>query len=410
MIKYTVLALALILTAGCSGDEPPPAEPTPAPTATPAPTPTPPPWVEVAVTVKSGQVITKLLQAEGLEYGEALGLVQAAAPIHDLARIRAGEVLTVRRDPAGGPLMGLVYPLDRFGEQKLVVSRTEEGSYEAERVSLATQIEPVVVEGVVESSFWGACESAGLTSDTIMDLAGIFDWEIDFNTQLRKGDSFRMVVESVQDESTGEHLRHGRILAARFVNTGTPFEGYRYEDSDGKVGYFNAEGMSTRKMFLKSPLKFSRISSGFGKRFHPILKKWRNHNGIDYAASTGTPVRAIGRGTVTWASRKGSYGKHVRLKHTRVYGSSYSHLSRIAVKKGAVVDQGQIVGYVGATGRVTGPHLHFEFYINGKYVDFRRQTFKRSEPISDKERPAFDQERARWSPLLGEWSPPEDGP
>jgi murein DD-endopeptidase MepM/ murein hydrolase activator NlpD len=153
-------------------------------------------------------------------------------------------------------------------------------------------------------------------------------------------------------------------------------------------------------MFLKSPLKFSRISSGFGRRFHPVLKTWRSHNGVDYAAPRGTAVRAIGRGTVNFSGAKGGYGKHVRVRHTRKYQSSYSHLSRIAVRNGAVVEQGQLIGYVGSTGLATGPHLHFEFYVNGAYTDFRRQTFPRTEPISDEERPAFERLRDEIAPQL----------
>ena len=158
--------------------------------------------------------------------------------------------------------------------------------------------------------------------------------------------------------------------------------------------------MSSKKMFLKSPLKFSRISSGFGKRFHPILKQTRDHNGIDYAASTGTPVRAIGRGTVTYSGTKGGYGKHVRIKHSSKYGSSYSHLSRINVRKGEIVEQGQLVGKVGTTGMSTGPHLHFEFYVDGVFTNFLVQKFPRTEPISESERPAFEALRDELAPRL----------
>jgi murein DD-endopeptidase MepM/ murein hydrolase activator NlpD len=397
------LLLLLALLAGCGGDEvpdeePPTPEATPEPT--PEPTPTPLPWVESQATVRSGQVITAILQGQGLEYADALALVNAASGIHDLAKIRAGEDLTFRTDRETGALLAVVYPLDRYGERRLVVARGEAG-WEASEDARDTTIEIVGVAGIVNHSLWGACETLGLKAETIVGLAGIFEWEIDFNTQIRQGDSFRMLVESVKDAATGEHLRHGRILGAEFTSSGTTFQGFRFEGRDDHVGYFNAEGMSSKKMFLKSPLKFSRISSNFSrKRYHPILKKWRSHNGTDYAAGAGTPVRSIGRGTVSFSGTKGGYGKHVRVKHNGKYSSSYSHLSKRAVTQGQVVDQGQLIGYVGSTGLATGPHLHFEFYVDGKYSDFQRQTFPRTEPISEAERPAFEAVRDALVPQL----------
>ena len=401
--RALMLLLMLVLLAGC-GDPEPDADASPSPTATPAPTPvptpTPLPWTESELTVRSGQVITKILQDQGLDYADALALVNSATDVHDLAKIRAGETLTARSDRTSGALVGLVYPLDRFGERRLIVVRDGSG-WVAEEEARATEQVVVPVAGTVNSSLWAACSRLGLGPDTIVGLSGIFEWEIDFNTQIRKGDSFRMLVESVRDAATGKHLRYDRILGAEFTSSGTTFQGFRFEDSDGKVGYFNVEGLSSKKMFLKSPLKFSRISSNFSrKRYHPILKKWRSHNGTDYAAGRGTPVRAIGRGTVTFSGTKGGYGKHVRVKHSGKYSSSYSHLNKRAVSNGQVVNQGQVVGYVGSTGLATGPHLHFEFYVNGKYTNFRGQTFPRTEPISAKERPAFETLRDALLPQL----------
>ncbi len=396
-------ALSLILLLSACGEEPEPVvEPAPvvAEPATPAPPP-PPPYVEEDVEVNRGQVITSILEDHGLDYAGALGVVNAAKDVHDLAKIRAGETFTVRKDRHDGTFFGLVYPLDRFGERRLVVTRKNEGGYDAAEEARAVVRTPVGVSGEVVSSLWETGMGMGLSAQNLVDLAGIFEWEIDFNTQIRPGDRFRMVIEAVEDAETGERLRLDTVLAAEYETAaGKSFVGIRYEDADEKVGYFDVEGNSSKKMFLKSPLKFSRVSSRFGNRYHPVLKKWRAHRGTDYAAGSGTPIRAIGRGVVTYRGTKGGYGRHVRVKHNGTYSSSYSHLSRYAVSSGAVVEQGEVIGYVGSSGLATGPHLHFEFYVRGKQVDFLRQQFPRSEPIAESERVAFEGVRDAVLPSL----------
>jgi murein DD-endopeptidase MepM/ murein hydrolase activator NlpD len=401
------LLLCMVLVAACGEPEEIASEGVeePAPVVVVEPVPPPPPWTEEAVLVTPGQVITKLLQDQGLDYGEALAVVDAGKAIHDLARIRAGETLTIRKGVDDGSFLALIYPLDRFGERRLHVRRADDDAtgprFVGEELARPLRIGPVPLSGSISGSFWGTCERLGLRASNIVEFAAIFEWEVDFNTQVRAGDGIRLVIEDVRDAETNEHLRYGKILAADYTSSGKEFVGVRYEDAEGGVGYFNEKGFASRKMFLKSPLKFSRVSSRFSKRrYHPILKKWRSHNGVDYAAGKGTPVRAIGRGTVRIAGTKGGYGKHVRLRHNDVYGSSYSHLSRIAVRRGQVVNQGDIVGYVGSTGLATGPHLHFEFYVHGGYRNFLAQKFPRSQPISKQERPAFEAIRDAYLPML----------
>ena len=363
--------------------------------------PPPPAWIEEAVQVARGQVITSILENQGLDYAGALSVVNAAKDVHDLAKIRAGETLTVRKDTDDGSFVGLVYPLDRFGERRLVVERSEDGSFVGKEVARDVVRNPVTVAGQVESSLWATGMGMGLSAENLVSLAGIFEWEIDFNTQVRPGDRFRMVIEEIADAETGERLRLDTVLAAEYQTAGgASFVGIRYEDAEERVGYFDAEGHSSKKLFLKSPLEFSRVSSNFGSRYHPVLKKWRAHKGTDYAAGAGTPIRALGRGTVTYRGTKGGYGRHVRIKHNGTYSTSYSHLSKYAVSSGEVVEQGEVIGYVGSSGLATGPHLHFEFYVNGKQVDFRQQTFPRSEPIADSERPAFEAVRDGILPTL----------
>ncbi len=358
-------------------------------------------WEERDVVVAAGDTIAKILQDQGLSYSESLELVGTGKGIHDLEKIRIGETLTFRHRKEDGSFFGLVYPLDRYGEANLVLRRGPKGGFMARKEYRETEVVLVGLSGTIESSLWAAKDALDLSAENIVGLASIFEWEIDFNTQVRSGDRFRLLLEDVRDARSKEHLRYGTILAAEYVNQGQRFLGVRFEDGEGKVGYFNEEGMSTKKMFLKSPLKFSRISSRFQrKRYHPVLKKWRAHRGIDYAAGRGTPVRAIGRGKVIISGRKGGYGKHVRVRHSGKFGSSYSHLNTIRVRNGQWVEQGQIVGTVGSTGLATGPHLHFEFYVGGSFVDFLSQKFPRTEPIDKKERPAFEAERDRLLPQL----------
>jgi murein DD-endopeptidase MepM/ murein hydrolase activator NlpD len=398
-------ALALlVLAAGC-GDDPAASDPeleleAVAEPQTPAPPP-PPSWIEEDVTVQRGQVITSILEAHGLDYSDALAVVNAAKDVHDLARIRLGETFIVRKDRDTGAFAGMVYPLDRYGERRLVVERSDDGGFLAAEDARPTVRVPVAVAGQVESSLWATGMAMGLSAENLVSLAGIFEWEIDFNTQIRPGDRFRMVIEAVDDAETGERLRLDTVLAAEYETaSGKSFVGVRYEDAEEKVGYFDAEGNSSKKMFLKSPLKFSRVSSRFGSRYHPVLKKWRAHKGTDYAAGSGTPVRAIGRGVVEYKGSKGGYGRHVRIKHSGTHSSSYSHLSKYAVRSGQTVEQGEVIGYVGSSGLATGPHLHFEFYVGGKQVDFLRQQFPRSEPIDASERVAFEAVRDQVLPQL----------
>jgi len=357
-------------------------------------------WVDEEVQVGKGDFIGTMLQAQGLTYSESLALVATAKEIHNLEKIRRGDVFTFRKLHADGSFLGLSYPLDRHNEKRLVVVRDGNEGFTASLDQKTFSTTLVGRAGHINGSLWQTVTEMNLGWGTAANMAAIFEWELDFNTQVREGDSFRVLIEEHSDPTTGKVVRYGKIHAAEYVNSGTSFVGLRYEDKEGEVGFFNAEGMSSKKMFLKSPLKFSRVSSGFGRRFHPILKRWRNHNGTDYSAPRGTPIRSIGRGKISFSGTKGGYGKHVRVKHNGKHSSSYSHLSKIAVRRGATVRQGDIVGYVGATGLATGPHLHFEFYVNGKYADYRRQRFARTEPIAASERASFEKLRDEILPKM----------
>ena len=245
-----------------------------------------------------------------------------------------------------------------------------------------------LASGIVRSSLFAATDVARIPDAVASQLADIFQGDVDFR-QLRKGDRFAVVYETF--EADGQTMRTGRVLSAEFENNGKTWQAMWYQEPGQKGGYYRPNGDSLRKAYLSSPVEFTRVSSGFAMRMHPILNSWRQHNGIDFAAPTGTPVRTVGDGTVDFAGQQNGYGNIVIIGHRNGQQTAYAHLSRIDVKEGQSVSQGQSIGAVGSTGWATGPHLHFEFRINGEYHD--PTTIAQQDggqPISAAARPAFE--------------------
>jgi murein DD-endopeptidase MepM/ murein hydrolase activator NlpD len=237
--------------------------------------------------------------------------------------------------------------------------------------------------GVITSSLFEAAQQAGMSDKLTMELAGIFGWDIDFALDIRDGDHFSVIYDDLY--VAGNSLRHGDILAAEFVNNGTTYRAVRYTDPSGQSDYYTPDGKSMRRAFLRTPVEFSRISSYFGTaRFHPILNRIRAHKGVDYAAPVGTPVKATGDGKVAFVGLRGGYGKAIELQHGARYSTLYGHLSRFAsgLRSGNRVHQGQVIGYVGMTGLATGPHLHYEFRIDGVHRNPLKVQFPDAAPIA----------------------------
>ena len=231
-----------------------------------------------------------------------------------------------------------------------------------------------------------------------MNLADIFAWDIDFILDIRSGDSFQALVEKRFRD--GKQAGYGRILAAEFNNRGESFKAFYYKDGDRRASYYDENGESVRKLFLKAPLSFSRISSGFTmRRYHPISKTWKAHPAIDYAAPTGTPIKAVGDGKIVRIAKDRNNGRHIKIRHNGTYQTLYLHMSRFArgMKKGKRVAQGQVIGYVGSSGLATGPHLCFRMYKHGSPVNPSRVKAKSAKPVSDKNLTAF---RATIEPLM----------
>ncbi|MET0094196.1 MAG: peptidoglycan DD-metalloendopeptidase family protein, partial [Sedimenticola sp.] len=247
-------------------------------------------------------------------------------------------------------------------------------------------------------SLYQSAQRAGLDDSLIMELANIFGWDIDFALEIRSGDTFSLIYE--EKYLDGDKYRNGAILAAEFINQGRVVRAVRYEDEHGDGSYFSPDGKSMRKAFLRAPVDFRRISSRFTReRYHPVLGKKRPHRGVDYAASTGTPIKAAGDGKVIYRGRKGGYGRTIIIQHGQKYTTLYAHMSKYRgkVKNGSRVRQGQVIGYVGKSGLATGPHLHYEFRVNGVHRNPLTVKLPAAEPIAKKYRADFKQKSA---PLL----------
>ncbi len=336
--------------------------------------------------IRRGQTFYDLMVGQGMTPQEVLQITRAAKGIFSLRKIRAGHSYKVALDAAGRP-DEVHYAID--AQRTFVATRTPSG-FEAVVETDPYEIYEQRVEGVITSTLFEAVQATGEGPELAVKLAEIFAWDIDFNFDIRRGDRFVLLFE--EKWQGGKFREYGRILAAEFVNQGEVMQALFYKSSDGKRGYYTPEGKSVQKQFLRSPLKFSRISSKFTyKRFHPVLKRYRPHLGVDYVAPRGTPIHAAGDGKVIFAGRKGGNGNFVKIRHNGTYMTGYLHLSRIAkgVRTGRKVRQGQVIGYVGSTGLATGPHLCYRFYKHGKFVNPLRVKFPSASPVPRNEMDAF---------------------
>lgn len=339
----------------------------------------PQPEGEAVLVIGADQSFYDALRAEGVPHEEVLSLVSTCKPYRNLQRIRRGDRFRVVRAPGGG-LERLSFDLDE--ESYLSFLRSGDGWAIEERTH-PVQRRLVGVSGIIRVSLYESLKQAAAPLALATKINDILGWEIDFNRDLRPGDTFRVVYEEVRRD--GAFVRTGPVLAVECVNRGRAHRAFRFETRDGKPGYYDAQGRNLEKQMLKAPLEYARISSPFSsRRFHPILKRYMPHEGIDYAAPVGTPVRASGSGTVVSAGVKGGNGRYVHIRHdNRAYESYYLHLSRFAggIRPGARVQQGQVIGYVGATGYATGPHLDYRVKKDGRFVDPRGLHLPPAEPV-----------------------------
>lgn len=351
-------------------------------------------WQEAEV--RRGDSLARIFSRLDLSAAELHGIMQGDGPVERLTRLHPGEHLRVLVDEEGR-VQELILEIDRT--RSLRVQRQDKG-FVAEALEQPFEVRVTHATGVIEHSLFLAAQEAGLSDAMTMELASLFGWDIDLALDLRRGDRFSVIYE--EHFIDGEKIGEGAIVAAEFINRGKSYRAIRFTDSDGRTSYYTPEGLSVRKAFLRTPVKFSRISSRFDlRRKHPILNRIRAHKGVDYAAPRGTPIRATGDGKVIFRGRKGGYGNTVIIRHGSRYSTLYAHMSRFhkKVRVGRTVHQGQVIGYVGSSGLATGPHLHYEFRVNGVHRNPLTVELPVATPIPTLELPAF---RAEADPLIAQ--------
>jgi murein DD-endopeptidase MepM/ murein hydrolase activator NlpD len=360
--------------------------------------PAPPPEPEydtLTLKVGRGDTMEKMFRRNELDVGELFAIARLDAAGKQFRRIKPGDVFEVEHD--NGSIVSLYSKLNLTSA--LQVTRSDDG-FSAEIVERPIEVRKRFAYGVIQSSLFESAAQAGLTDKTIMNVAGIFAWDVDFILDIREGDNYYVKFEEIWQD--GEYVTDGEIIAAEFNNNGRQIQAIRFKDKNNNTDYFTPTGDSVRKAFIRAPVDFTRISSNFNpKRRHPILNTIRAHRGVDYAAPRGTPIKAAGDGKVIFRGTKSGYGKCVILQHGGNITTLYAHMSNFNTKArlGTRVRQGQVIGYVGKTGLATANHLHYEYRLNGVHRNPRTVSLPDAEPIAAEYRDRF---LAQAGPILEE--------
>ncbi len=321
-------------------------------------------------TTRANDTADTLLKRLGIYDVAAAAYLRSNKELHQSLLVRTGRLVSVEANGSRGLQKLTARWINKDADdsfQRLVIEKTEVG-FVSSIVSAPLLATQALGSATISSSLFAATDEAGIPDAVAVQLAEIFSGQVDFRRSLRKGDRLSVVYEALQAD--GETMRSGKVLSAEFVNNGKSNQAVLFQDASSNKGqYYNFDGQSLRKAFLASPLEFTRMSSGYGIRVHPITNDKRAHKGIDYAAPTGTPIRTVGDGVVEFAGTQRGYGNVIEIRHRDNKSTLFAHLSRVGVKKGQKVEQGDIIGAVGSTGFSTGPHLHFEFRIDGEHRD-----------------------------------------
>ncbi len=355
-----------------------------------------PTWENVGI--RAGDTLARILTTRGQTSATVHAVMTAGPAAKTLTTIRAGNTLKLATDSAG-EVHEISYAPDPY--RVVSIRRNEQGGFDSEVIEKPTLNITRFATGTIESSLFDAGKQAGVSDTVILEMADVFGYDIDFALEVQQGDSFRVMYEEILVD--GEKVRDGDVLAAEFTNQGRTLHAIRFKAADGRAGYYTPEGLAMRKAFLRSPVDFARISSRFTtRRFHPILHTFRAHKGVDYAAARGTPVKATANGRIEYAGNKGAYGRAVIIRHGNQQSTLYGHMNGFAknVRAGARVEQGQIIGYVGSTGLASGPHLHYEFRVNGVHMNPLKMKSLPAAPIAGADKAAFLAEAGRLVAML----------
>ncbi|PIR03291.1 MAG: peptidase M23 [Candidatus Magasanikbacteria bacterium CG11_big_fil_rev_8_21_14_0_20_43_7] len=346
--------------------------------------------------IEEGDTFASVIERMGYSYEDMQAVLDAGKNIYDFTSIKLGSAFVVQKKD--GVFDVIVYDIN--SEEQALITKNTVDEFVVTRQDIPYDKQQTEAHGVIQSSLFVAGNDAGIQDRTILALADVFAWEIDFATVIQEGDSFSLIYEKRSRD--GESGPDGNVLVATFMNQGKTYTAVRFVDPDGGVGYYAIDGTSLQKPFLKAPVTYSRISSGFtSARFHPVTKSTAPHLAIDYAAPLGTSIHATGDGVVTRASWNGGYGNFVAIRHNDVWDTHYAHLSRYAVKAGDRVQQGDVIGYVGSTGWSTGPHVHYEMVKNGVKVNPLTVELPAGDPIKDEWRASFEEVKGRYETFFG---------
>ena len=349
------------------------------------------------IKVVAGDSLQKILLKEKISKEEVNKIYQKIKGIIDLTKIRQGQTITIvfRTKQNKPSISRITFQVDELSTA-YIYYQNKADDYEVRLNQKNLEKVNFLAKGVIVNSLFASAQKIDVDAEIIVEFARIFGFEIDFQRDIRKNDEFQIFYERFEDDE-GENFKNGNILFAYLKNSGREIKLYRYKDSKNNIGYFTPDGKSIEKALMKTPINGARLSSGFGFRKHPILGYNKLHQGTDFAARRGTPVMASGSGTVERASWFGAYGKYVRIRHNSTYKTAYAHLSKFGrnIKAGKKVRQGQIIGYVGSTGRSTGPHLHYEVLVNNKRINSQRLKLPSGKKLSKNEMGNFNLEKQR---------------
>ena len=363
---------------------------------------TPPVMRNDTFRITRGGTLARGLRKIGVSNQDSYYLIEEVKKSFDLRKLMPKTLIQVTY--ADDVLIGLKIPLSKT-EYALYQRKDAKSAWKTDKLIVTPRVQISTYQGTVTSSLWNSAMESGVDPSLIMELAEIFSWEFDFNREVRPKDKWRLTVE--EKFIDGELVGRKPIKVAEYKTKDYSMKAIYHKGKSDKYGsYFKPNGQSLKRVFLKSPLAFGRVTSRFNrKRFHPILKRNIPHNGVDYGAKPGTPVRTVGDGRVSFAGRNGGSGIMVRVRHNATYKTAYLHLKGLAkgIRRGKRVQQGQVIGYVGSTGLATGPHLHFSFYENGRFVDPLGRKFPSKDPVPRGELAAYKKKAAEALTLLPLW-------